>query len=54
MIPSRNYHTRFNMALWQFHCYIIPMENKNLNEKSCDEDILSWKKHIIPTARIDF
>lgn len=42
------------MALWQFHCYIIPRENKNLNEKSCDEDILSWKKHIIPTARIDF
>ena len=42
------------MALWQFHCYIIPRENRNLNEKSCDEDILSWKKHIIPTARIDF
>ena len=42
------------MALWQFHCYIIPRENRNLNEKSCDEDILSWKKHTIPTARIDF
>lgn len=42
------------MALWQFHCYIIPRENRNLNEKSCDEDILSWKKHAIPTARIDF
>lgn len=42
------------MALWQFHCYIIPRENRNLNEKSCDEDILSWKKHTILTARIDF
>lgn len=42
------------MALWQFHCYIIPRENRNLNEKSCDEDILSWKKHTIPTARVDF
>lgn len=42
------------MALWQFDCYIIPRENRNLDEKSCDEDILSWKKHNIPTARIDF
>lgn len=42
------------MALWQFDCYIIPRENRNLDEKSCDEDILSWKKHNTPTARIDF
>lgn len=40
---------RFDMALWQFDFYIIPMDNMEL-----DEDILSWRKYNISSVAIDF